>query len=88
MKKKIAIFIFVLLGLALISSQVYFTLRERNQLKADINDLNNRLQSLQKENSDLRAEIEYYSHPENLEKELRAKFNYHKPDEKMLIIIP
>jgi len=40
------------------------------------------------ENSRLRAEIDYFSIPENLEKKLKTEFNYRKPDEKMLIIVP
>jgi len=69
-------------------TQVYFILKERNQLKTELNGLSSRLDSLLKENNDLQSEIEYFSHPENLEKELRLRFNYRKPDEKMMIIVP
>ena len=68
--------------------QAYFILKERDQLKIKMNDLNGRLSVLLKENSDIQSEIEYFSHSENLEKELRARFNYKKPGEKMMIIIP
>ena len=84
------LFIIIILALVLmgVSTQIYFILKERNQLKADLDNLNNRVQALSKENSELNSEIEYFSVPENLEKELKARRNYRKPDEKMMIIVP
>ena len=41
-----------------------------------------------KENFELQADLEYYARPENLEKELRSRFNYKKPGEKLIIIVP
>ena len=72
----------------LVITELYFLIKERNQLRADLDNLNRRLQALLKENVDIQSEIEYFSHPENLEKELKAKFNYKKPNEKMMIIVP
>jgi len=74
--------------LAALSVQMYLIFKERNHLKTDLDDLDNRLQALVKENADLQSEIEYFSHPENLEKELREKFNYKRSDEKMIIVVP
>ncbi len=71
-----------------VSIQAYFILKERNQLKLNLTNLDARLDAILKENANLRSEIEYFSHPENLEKELRLKFNYKKPDEKMMIVVP
>ena len=36
----------------------------------------------------LEADYHYYQNPANLEKELRARFNYHSPDEKLIVIVP
>ena len=85
---KIAILMILVLVLIAIAAQVYLILKERNKLQADISALNNKLESLDKKNVNLRGEIEYFSHPENLEKELRSKFNYKLPGEKTLIIVP
>ena len=85
---KLAILMILALVLIAISAQVYLILEERNKLRVDISALNNKLESLAKENVNLRGEIEYLSHPENLEKELRSKFNYKLPGEKTLIIVP
>lgn len=36
----------------------------------------------------LQSEYEYFSNPENLNKELRSRFNYTLPGEKLLILVP
>ncbi len=85
---RLAIIGLLILVLTAVSAQVYFIFKERNELKADISVLNSRIESLTKENAGLRSDIEYFSHPENLQKELKSKFNYKLPDEKMLIVVP
>lgn len=45
-------------------------------------------QSAKSENEALQDELEYLSKEANLAKEIRSRFNYKKPDEKMLIIVP
>jgi len=84
------VFIIIILGIVLsaVLVQSYFFIKERNSLKANLDNLNSRLQALLKENADLGSEIEYFSHPENLEKELKARFNYKKPGEEMMIVVP
>lgn len=86
MRLSIVIVLSIILIVVLV--QVYFIFKERNQLNAKMNDLSTRLETLSKENDDLQSEIEYFSHPENLEKELKSRFNLRKPDEKMMIIVP
>ncbi|MEK7162743.1 MAG: hypothetical protein AAB696_00420 [Patescibacteria group bacterium] len=71
-----------------VSIQAYFILKERNQLKIKLDNLNDRLNILLKDNADIKSEIEYFSNPENMEKELKQRFNYKKPGEKMMIIVP
>jgi hypothetical protein len=44
--------------------------------------------ALNKENSSIKDDISYFTSPQNLEKELRGEFNYKKPGEKMIIIVP
>ncbi len=68
--------------------QFYFIFKERNQLKREFHSLTEKSENLAKENEKIKSEIEYYSNPENLEKELRARFNYKKIGEKMMIIAP
>jgi cell division protein FtsL len=85
---KVFIIIILCIALAGVLIQLYFILKERNQLKTNLDDLNSRLYALTEENANLQSEIEYFSYPENLEKELKSKFNYKKPGEEMMIIVP
>ncbi len=83
-------FIMIILSIILIALlvQVYLIFRERNQLRKEFRSLTEKSENLAEENEKIKSEIEYYSNPENLEKELRAKFNYKKIGEKMMIIAP
>ncbi|PIY59501.1 hypothetical protein COY96_01520 [Candidatus Wolfebacteria bacterium CG_4_10_14_0_8_um_filter_37_11] len=83
-------FIMIILAIILMALlvQFYFIFKERNQLKREFHNLTEKSENLAKENEKIKSEIEYYSNPENLEKELRARFNYKKIGEKMMIIAP
>jgi cell division protein FtsL len=83
----IAIIILTILLIG-VGVQAYLISRERNSLDSQLSDLNNHINSLKAENDNLLGEIKYFSDPENLAKELKAKFNYRGGDEKMMIIIP
>jgi len=43
---------------------------------------------LQKEQASLKADLDYFSESENLEKELRGRYNYKEPGEKLIIVVP
>ncbi len=55
--------------------------REYDALHAEFQDTERRYQSIQ-------SDFVYYLNPKNLEKELRARFNYRAIGEKMIIIVP
>jgi hypothetical protein len=40
------------------------------------------------DNNNLKYQIEYFTDPRNLEKELRARFNVKLPGEKLIIVVP
>lgn len=86
MKIVIAIVIIIVIVMALV--YIYFTFQEQRQLKENLFNLGARLETLLNENKEFKSEIDYFSKPENLEKELRTKFNFRKPDEKMMIVVP
>jgi len=66
-----------------------FNLEKQSRgLEAKIKNLQTDATAFEKENQIIKDNIEYYSHPENLIKELKSLFNYRQPGEKMLIIIP
>jgi hypothetical protein len=51
-------------------------------------DFKAKLDAAKSDEAKLQADLNYYMNPANLEKELRARFNYRSPDEKLLIIVP
>ncbi|MBI5220410.1 MAG: septum formation initiator family protein [Candidatus Liptonbacteria bacterium] len=79
----------VILGLiSLVSSQIYvFYVREQAAAR-DFAALGAKLEAAQAEEQKLRKELEYLSRPENLEKEIRSRFNYRKEGEKLIILVP
>ncbi|KKQ22169.1 hypothetical protein A2999_00825 [Candidatus Wolfebacteria bacterium RIFCSPLOWO2_01_FULL_38_11] len=85
---KTAIIVILVIILSAISVQIYFVFNERNELKEKFLTLSAKAQTLDEENEKIKSEIEYFSRPQNLEKEFRSKFNYKKPGEKMIIITP
>jgi hypothetical protein len=46
------------------------------------------LAAAQTQEADLNEETQFLSNPVNLEKEFRSDFNYKKPGETMIIIVP
>ena len=78
-----ALFLFLVFALW----QIYVFYGRRAEARARYEEVAGELETAQKENERLRAEVEYYKDPENLEKEARARFNYRDPDEKTLIFV-
>ena len=86
MRKVLAILLFLILaGLFYQLSGVY---RDNRGLGRLIGELNKKAQFLKEEDSRFLADLEYFSNPDNLEKELRSRFNFKKFGEKLIIIVP
>jgi len=64
--------------------QLYIEYRGLDKESAEITG---RWEGLKNENSNLLADLEYFSEDENLEKEIRTKFNYKKAGEKQIIVV-
>lgn len=76
------IVIVVTLTLTYVSGQLIFSYRS---LARDSASLQSRLNILKADSNNLKSDLAYFSDPENLEKELRARFNYKNPGEKLVI---
>jgi len=50
--------------------------------------LKGQLDQAKADQGSLQADLNYYLNPANLEKEVRARFNYRAPDEKLIVIVP
>lgn len=85
---RIVLAVILIAILAGVGIQLSISARERKYLTTEMASLKNRLETLGLQNDRLLADIEYYADPRNLEKELRRKFNYREPDEKLLIVVP
>ncbi len=84
-----------ILGIALLSLlllflsiQIYGFWDRAYIAKAEYENLREKFEKTKTDNEKLKADLEYLSNPQNLEKELRARFNYRESNEKMIIIIP
>ena len=85
---KIAIYLVLLVSIAAVGFNLYRLYNQKIALEKDLNKVSEQLQPLDGENRELTAEIDYFQNPDNLEKELRSRFNYAAPGETMVIIIP
>lgn len=85
---KVIIVAILIIILTAVLAQDYLMFREKNKLENNFRRLTAKAEILKKNQDEIKSEIEYFSRPENLEKELRQKFNYKKPEEKMIIVVP
>lgn len=86
MRKLFYLILLVIFGV--LSFQLYRLYQQENQLSGDLEKTQKQLGSLEEENKKLQADINYFMDPENLAKELKSKFDYKRPGEQMMIIIP
>lgn len=61
---------------------------EYQKEKELFDELQAQVLDLERENKEIEKDVEYYADPYNLEKELRARFNYKSPGEELLIVVP
>ena len=83
---KIAAIVVLSLFIIIIGVQVYSFVAQEWSLGSELADVQVNLTKAQAQETNLQQENQYLSNPENLEKELRARFNYKKPGETMVII--
>ncbi len=84
---KAAILATISLVLLFLLFQTYtFYVRSRTALREEA-ELQKRLEKERQTASGLAADYEFYQDPDNLEKELRSKFNYKSPGEKIIVIV-
>jgi len=85
---KLAFAIVLCIVVVLVGIQVFSFLGQQRALNQNLSDVGTRLAQAQSQEANLQAETQYLANPANLEKELRAQFNYKKPGETMVIIVP
>ncbi len=85
---KLVIIVFFVAIFGFLLFNIYDTDIERRELKAEISSVADEVDMINEDNERLNSQMEYFSNPRNLEKELRARFNYRLPNEKLIIIVP
>lgn len=80
--------VILLLAVAALLWQLIQLYMQNSALKSSLGVIEDKLNNLNEENGKFQADLEYFASPENLEKELRSKFNYKKPGEKIIIVVP
>lgn len=85
--RKIALVIAALVIITILMQAADLNSR-RSDAAAKLSGIAAELQALEVENAALEKDIFYYADPANLEKELRARFNYKSPGEELIIVVP
>lgn len=85
---KIAAIVVLSLLLIFVFVQVFSFVGQQGKLGSELADVQANLTKAQTEETSLQQENQYLSNPINLEKEIRERFNYKKPGETMVIIVP
>jgi cell division protein FtsB len=85
---KIAAIVVLSLFLIVLGVQVFSFVGQEWSLGSQLADVQANLAKAQEQETSLQEEVQYLGNPANLEKELRARYNYKKPGETMVIIEP
>ncbi len=83
-----SIYVVFIAILGVLFSLGYKANKNRLLLVGQISDIRKEVESIKSDNDALYKKIDYFSDPHNLEKELRARFNYRLPGEKLIIVVP
>ncbi len=87
MKNVLAIGVLVL-ALSFLSVQAFTFWSREGQLANELAEAQEKLKKAEGTRDNLEAQLVGYDDPESIERTVREQFNYRRPDEKMLIIIP
>jgi len=86
--KRTLLIVGISVAIALVWAQLFLFLRESGQLRVTYEKASAQLHGLEDENSSLENDKVFFSVPLNLLKVLRERFNYKKPGEHMIIVVP
>jgi hypothetical protein len=84
------IVVLVITGLFLVGvgARAFGLLKERNAAVQDLRTLQEKDTTVEQDKTRIDSENQFLANPDNLEKELKARFNYHQPGEKEIILVP
>ncbi len=85
---RIIIVAILIIFIAALAVNVVILFKSKREMQIELDKMRTKIEELTKENNGLQAQVDYFSRPENLEKEFRARFNYKSPGEEMMIVVP
>jgi hypothetical protein len=85
---KIGIAVILCVVFALVATQAWSFYGRERVLVRQLGEMRAQYESAEKNYESLQADYKYYQNPANLTKELRSRFNYRLPEEKMIIVVP
>ncbi len=85
---KIAVVAILVVFLGVLGNEIYFFSQKNAENESQYQKIKAELGQAQTDLEKTKADLNYYANPANLEKELRARFNYRLGGEKMIIIVP
>jgi len=85
---KIAAIVFLSLAIIFLGVKIISFWGQERSLNAQLDAIQAQLAKTQTQGAYLQQDVQYLANPANLEKELRSRFNYKKPGENMVIIVP
>lgn len=71
-----------------IGTRSYGLVKERNAALRDLRTIQDKAKTVEEDRLRIESESRFLADPDNLEKELRERFNYHAPGEREIIIVP
>jgi len=85
---RIIISFFLIIGIGTMGYWSYNLYHQKTALQKELVGINEEVKPLSDENTRLISEIEYLKNPDNLEKQLRSRFNYIEPNEELVLVVP
>lgn len=84
---KAGVAVLLLMLLLFLGAQIYSFLIQTDKAAKDFAELQGKLQQAKEDQNNFAAELNYYLNPENLKKEIKGRFNYKEPGEKVVILV-
>ena len=86
--RRIITFAVLCVVLVLVGAELFSLFLDSKKLSKENIEITQKIQALEQESQKVQGNQNYYRNPDNLEKSLREKFNYKRPGEIMIIVVP
>ena len=84
---KVGAAVLLVVLILVLGAQILSFLSQTSKTQKDFTELQGKLEQAKADQNKFTADLDYYLNPQNLKKELKGRFNYKEPGEKMLILV-